>query len=439
VNTSIKQFGRLFPLVVGMLLYSLAIAPVRASEPSYEGKPLSDWLLALEFHRAGHDNLVSADMRQPEAAIRQMGTNAIPTLLDILGTKEHKKWWTLIMLDSSSFRNYYNDPNVPANDLEAVAVDGFAILGTNGVSAIPQIEKLFRDPDTREQATWALSVLGPAGFKVLAKATMDPDQSVRNTVIWILGHGGGVNNEAITRLLIIALKDPYAINRDDAATFLSGRDPVLAIPALIQTLKDYSDFPTVSGVAKGLGSYGPAAKAAAPLLFSIYTNQVATSDTKSARDWGVELMWGLRAIDLETARKAGEFLINNVPLNYARNEYSVTKLPNGKELIAGGYIDTDILPLGDSDLSSAELLDPATGKWTETGKMKIARHGHSAVLQSDGEVLISGGNHETLVVERFRNFNENKWMTNYTENSRPVSSDELYDPATGMWNLLTNK
>ena len=46
-------------LVVGMLLYSLAIAPVRASEPSYEGKPLSDWLLALEFHRAGHDNLVS--------------------------------------------------------------------------------------------------------------------------------------------------------------------------------------------------------------------------------------------------------------------------------------------------------------------------------------------------------------------------------------------
>ena len=257
-------------------------------------------------------------------------------------------------------------------------------------------------------------------------------QSVRNTVIWILGHGGGVNNEAITRLLIVALKDPNAINRDDAATFLSGRDPVLAIPALIQALKDYSDFPTVSGVAKGLGSYGPAAKAAAPLLFSIYTNQVATSDTKSARDWGVELMWGLRAIDPETARKAGEFLINNVPLNYARNEYSVTKLPNGKELIAGGYIDTDILPLGNNNLSSAELLDPTTGKWTETGKMKIARHGHSAILQPDGEVLVSGGNQEILVVERFRNFNKNRWETNYMENSRPVLSAELYNPATGI-------
>jgi hypothetical protein len=439
MNTSIKQFGRLFPLVVGMLLYSLAITSVRASEPSYEGKPLSDWLLALEFHRAGHDNLVSEDMRQPEAAIRQMGTNAIPTLLDILGTKEHKKWWTLIMLDSSSFRNYYNDPNVPVDDLEAVAVDGFAILGTNGVSAIRQIEILFRDPDTRYEATCALSVLGPAGFNLLAKAITDPDPSVRNTVIWILGHGGGANQEAITQLLIMALKDPDAINRDDAATFLSGRDPALAIPALIQALKDYSDFPTVSGVAKGLGSYGPAAKAAAPLLFSIYTNQVVTSDRKSARDWGVELMWGMKAIDPETARKAGDFLINNIPLNYARNEYSVTKLPNGKELIAGGCIDTDILPLGNSDLSSAELLDPTTGKWAETGKMQIARRGHSAVLQSDGEVLVSGGSHVILVVKHIRNFNENKWETYSNVNSRPVLSAELYNPVTGTWKLLTNK
>jgi hypothetical protein len=439
MNTSIKQLGRLFPLVVGMLLCSLAIAPVRASEPSYEGKPLSDWLLALEFHRAGHDNLVSEDMRQPEAAIRQMGTNAIPTLLDILGTKEHKKWWTLIMLDSSSFRNYYNDPNIPADDLEAVAVDGFAILGTNGVSAIPQIEKLFRDPDTRYQAAWALSVLGPAGFNVLAKATMDPDPSVRNTAIWVLGHGGGVNQEAITRLLITALKDPDAINRDDAATFLGGRDSALAIPALIQALKDYSDFPIVSGVAKGLISYGPEAKAAAPLLFSIYTNQVATQDTQSARNWGVELMWGLRAIDPETARKAGDFLINNVPLNYARNEYSVTKLSNGKELIAGGYIDTDILPLSNSVLSCAELLDPVTGEWVETGKMQIARHGHSATLQPDGEVLVSGGNHEILVAVRSHDFKENKLTTNYEESSSPVLSAELYDPVTGTWKLLTKK
>ena len=41
-------------------------------------------------------------------------------------------------------------------------------------------------------------------------------------------------------------------------------------------------------------------------------------------------------------------------------------------------------------LTSAELLDPATGKWTETGEMNIARYGHSAPCPS-GKVLVSSG------------------------------------------------
>lgn len=74
--------------------------------------------------------------------------------------------------------------------------------------------------------------------------------------------------------------------------------------------------------------------------------------------------------------------------NTARYGHTATLLANGKVLIAGGNSD---YPLN-SDLSEAELYDPATGTFTPTGPMGAARAGHIAVLLQNGFVLISGGN-----------------------------------------------
>jgi phosphatidylserine/phosphatidylglycerophosphate/cardiolipin synthase-like enzyme len=45
--------------------------------------------------------------------------------------------------------------------------------------------------------------------------------------------------------------------------------------------------------------------------------------------------------------------------------------------------------------SSAELYNPTTGKWTQTGKMAVDRYAHKAILLIDGQALIVGGNSES--------------------------------------------
>jgi hypothetical protein len=64
--------------------------------------------------------------------------------------------------------------------------------------------------------------------------------------------------------------------------------------------------------------------------------------------------------------------------------------------------------------SSAEIYDPATGKFTPAGNMRIPRHKHAAVLLDDGRVLIVGGS------------DNRDWRGK-------IDSAEIYDPATGKF------
>ena len=96
-------------------------------------------------------------------------------------------------------------------------------------------------------------------------------------------------------------------------------------------------------------------------------------------------------------------------LNTARVEHTATLLPDGMVLVAAGYEGPSFTP---SDvLSSAELYDPATGTWTVTGSLNSARYVHTAVLLSNGMVLVGGG------IIGFNAF----------------ASAELYYPPSGTW------
>lgn len=96
-----------------------------------------------------------------------------------------------------------------------------------------------------------------------------------------------------------------------------------------------------------------------------------------------------------------------------RTGHTATLLQDGQVLVAGGGFDEY------DPFDTAELYDPATGKFRATGSMTTVREGHTATLLQDGRVLITGG-----------------WKMVWTPSEgleTPLASAELYDPQTGKF------
>jgi hypothetical protein len=94
----------------------------------------------------------------------------------------------------------------------------------------------------------------------------------------------------------------------------------------------------------------------------------------------------------------------------ARTQPMATLLRDGTVLVAGGI--GPLSPTTHGELTSAELYDPRTGKWTATGTMASARSNDPLTTLADGTVLKTGGAGGGELM---------------------LASCELYDPSTGTW------
>ncbi len=99
-------------------------------------------------------------------------------------------------------------------------------------------------------------------------------------------------------------------------------------------------------------------------------------------------------------------------LNTARIYPAVAALPDGRVLAAGGLLISGSQE--QTDLDTAEIWDPKTGRWSRTSDLSVTRVGPAAITLVDGRVLVVGG-----------------FPSNGADEERPTA--ELYDPATRDW------
>ena len=100
--------------------------------------------------------------------------------------------------------------------------------------------------------------------------------------------------------------------------------------------------------------------------------------------------------------------INTGHLARPRSDHTATLLPDGRVLVVGGFATIPEVP------EDPEIYDPVTGTWSPTGGMSTARINHAATLLTNGKVLVTGGEYSTTRDTDRRNA-------------------DLFDPATDTW------
>ncbi|CAF1588459.1 unnamed protein product [Adineta steineri] len=78
-------------------------------------------------------------------------------------------------------------------------------------------------------------------------------------------------------------------------------------------------------------------------------------------------------------------------MSTAREYHTAIILTNGYVLVTGGLS-------GSTELSSAEMYNPSTGLWTFTGFMNTSRYDHTASMLTNGNILVAGGTSDNSII-----------------------------------------
>lgn len=307
---------------IGAVLAALALVALvylwPVNDPVYQGQALSQWVLS-EGMKAGGLRFGGMEMpgiqhppsdSQALEAISQVGTNALPMLVRMLGSKESSvERWSQTLADKYRLlRRFIFIP--PRSNIKFArqlgAVVAFHRLGPRGERAVPDIVPLLTDPDLALSAMLALMYIRPEQQRYILSLTnvlriqrpsiTGATPSLLHSTAIIVLSAFGAKASAALPLLLHQMTSTNEIVRGAAAMALAriGAPPEKAVPLILQCLPN-TNPPSLSSPPAGpmtraqfqqmrqqfdsdrsimmimwaLGEYGLHARAALPILSNL--------------------------------------------------------------------------------------------------------------------------------------------------------------------------
>lgn len=273
-NSIVSPNGRNWIMLLAVALLAGGLNRVEAAnqepEPSYQGHSLYEWLCTYEaidrsypLRDRGFPFMMTAlqeDLKSSTSAVRQIGSNAIPSLLAWI---QYEDTWPRT--------NYLSRSNKVESALHRaqLAVVGFDLLGAEARAACPVLGRLASDPDkagARERAMEALIKIGPEALPELVSILTNTIAPRREKAAEAIG-GFGTNALAALPVLLRCTVDKdekVVISAAVALSELPSRHDVV-LPALTNVLNE----PRLSvrwGGVRALSWHTPRPEVAVPAL-----------------------------------------------------------------------------------------------------------------------------------------------------------------------------
>ncbi len=252
-------------IVVGIAVLAIAASgawwwPKSQDEPVYQGKSLGAWL--DERHEPSPGSVVLT--KEAEEAVRVIGTDAIPSLMNWLRTSDSSDKHIANMV----VRRLGVPLRVPdSNEMQERAAYGLAALGTVAKPVFPEIAMIAlkdaRNEGQRINAINALTNCDADTMKLLAAGLKDPDRNIRLSAISALFHLRVAPDEVCLPALEGALQDQDVQVRESASGTITRFEEELEACAAALEQND----PTYRArAARILGSYRTRARKYLPNL-----------------------------------------------------------------------------------------------------------------------------------------------------------------------------
>jgi len=262
----------------------LALILVQHREPHHRGRPVHEWLEALGYspQQGMGDVLAQADA---EAAVKQIGTDAIPLMLQwIAHEPKPSKIKHLVSTLLSKLPLGQNFISVqrwlvskdPWDRHADLAMAAFGILGPAAFPAVPGLARVATsstDSEPAHRAVDALVKIGPLALPALISVSTNRNAKARFYAMRSISNLG-TNAAPAVPIIIHYLTDKAVAG---AAFETLGRlklEPQLLVPSLMVSAHD-PDAVLRSWAILTLGDFGQEARRAAPVLLSALSDNEA--------------------------------------------------------------------------------------------------------------------------------------------------------------------